>query len=77
MDTDRMMKVVKKLLLTKSLQKSSDKLRNLQTGDHGERKNLRILQDPPDPPNVQAKNQVSQFINLERGLRDYRKNRKP
>ena len=40
MDTDRMMKAVKKLLLTKSMQKSSNKLRNLQTGDHGERKNL-------------------------------------
>ena len=35
MDTDRMRKAIKKLL-----QKSSNKLPNLQTGDHGDRKNL-------------------------------------
>ena len=31
MDTDRMIKAVKKLLLTKSMQKSSNKLRNVQS----------------------------------------------
>ena len=31
MDTDKMMKAVKKLLSTKSMQKSSNKLRNLQS----------------------------------------------
>ena len=46
MDTDRTMKAVKKLLLTKYMLKSSNKLRNLQTGDHDERKNLCMKAKP-------------------------------
>ena len=84
---DGIMKIIKKLLLTKSFFRSlcSNKLRNLKTCDHSkrenllmrkkdstdeartsrkkesadvtrprERKNLQILQDLPDPSNVQA-----------------------
>ena len=41
MFTDRMRKAIKKLVLAKTMQEASNKLPNLQTGDHGDRKNLK------------------------------------